>query len=119
LETRNVEIRRGDIYWADLKPQAGSVLCGRHPVLIVQNNKGNVYSPNVLVSPLTSKPRSNQPTHVVVGIESGLKVQSTLLAEDIRPLSKSELEGWIGRIDNSLIPHVNRALSISLDLLSA
>lgn len=85
-------IRRGDIYYADLGSGVGSEQGGIRPVLIVQNNMGNRHAPTVIIAPLTSQIKSNnQPTHVHLSTQCGLKTKSVVLTEHIRTVDKSTL----------------------------
>mgnify|MGYP001083697132 CR=1 FL=1 len=109
-------IFRGDLYKAELDPVVGSEQGGTRPVLVVQNDAGNRYSPTVIVLALTSqlgKPRL--PTHVPVSGQ-GLKRDSVVLAEQIRTLDKRRLREKIGRLDDVVMEQVNRAISASLGL---
>ena len=102
------EIKRGNLYIADLDPVKGSEQGGHRPVLIVQNDAGNQYSPTVIVAAITSQKKPNQPTHVCLkGVEI-LPKDSMVLMEQIRTIDKSRLEEYIEKVD--------RALRISIDL---
>ena len=106
-------IRRGDIYHADLEPVIGSEQGGNRPVLIIQNNRGNQYSPTVIVAAITSKIKNKMPTHVALkGIE-GLEKDSVALLEQIRTLDKSRLEHYTGTIDQKQMKKVDKALRLS------
>ena len=110
------EIKRGDIYYADLNPVIGSEQGDTRPVLIVQNNLGNLHSPTVVVVPLTSSKKAFLPTHVKISRTGGLRFDSTALAEQVRTLDRSRLDGYIGRIDRDTQAVVDSALSVSLGL---
>lgn len=110
-------IRRGDIYYADLDPVTGSEQGEFRPVLIVQNNTGNKYSPTVIVTPITSNLRKNPlPTHVVLSINCGLEKNSLVLAEQIRAIDRSRLGDYIGYAGKSAMSQVDRALLVSIGL---
>jgi len=109
-------IVRGEMYTADLDPVSGSEQGGLRPVLVVQNDAGNRYSPTVIVLALTSqmeKPRL--PTHVPVRGQ-GLRKDSVVLAEQIRTLDKRRLREKIGRLDPATMEKIDRALRASLAL---
>lgn len=111
-------MKRGDIYLADLDPVIGSEQGGRRPVLIVQNDKGNRFSPTVIVVPITSAGRKHAlPTHVhLPGGTGGLKKPSIVLCEQLRTLEKIRLERYMGRLEAEILKQVELALSISLDM---
>lgn len=112
-------IKRGDMYYADLSPVIGSEQGGIRPVLVIQNNMGNKYSPTVIVSAITSQLNKNRlPTHIELGSEEfGLKSDSVVLAEQIRTIDKSRLKEKIGHIDdNQIMNRVNSALGVSFGL---
>ncbi len=119
------EIKRGDIYYADLSPVIGSEQGGIRPVLIVQNNIGNKYSPTVIAAAITSKTqKAKLPTHIAVteggvsgGITScGLQKDSIILLEQVRTLDKTRLRERMGSLDESTMGRVNDALHISFGL---
>ena len=112
-----LKIRRGDIYMANLDPVIGSEQGGVRPVLIIQNNTGNRFSPTVIVATITMKRKGNQPTHVALGTEYGLSEDSILSAEQPRTLDKTRLLKYIGHLDKYKMYEVNRALKISMALL--
>ena len=109
------QIRRGDIYHADLRPAVGSEQGGTRPVLIVQNNVGNKFSPTVIVAAITSKrTKPNLPTHIPVGEVPGMFPDSIIMLEQIRTLDKSRLIYYIGTIDPETMRRVDTALDISV-----
>ena len=106
-------IKRGDMFYADLSPVVGSEQGGIRPVLVIQNDTGNKYSPTVIVSAITSQMNKNKlPTHIELDSEEfGLKADSVVLAEQIRTIDKSRLKEKIGHIDdNSIMNRVNNAI---------
>lgn len=113
-----MNIRRGDIYYADLSPVVGSEQGGIRPVLIVQNDVGNRFSPTVIAAAITSqRAKANLPTHITLHAEdSGLARDSIVLLEQIRTLDKHRLKERMGRLDHSSMNQVNHALSISFGL---
>ena len=112
-------VKRGDMYYADLSPVIGSEQGGVRPVLIIQNNVGNKYSPTVIVSAITSQLNKNKlPTHIELDSkEFGLKSNSVVLTEQIRTIDKSRLKEKIGHIDdNRIMNRINSALGVSFGL---
>ena len=113
-----MNIRRGDIYYADLSPVVGSEQGGIRPVLIVQNDVGNKYSPTVIAAAITSRTDKNKmPTHIDVGaLEYGLERDSVILLEQIRTLDRKRLREKMGHLDESVMNKVNSAISVSFGL---
>ena len=111
-------IRRGDIFYADLSPVVGSEQGGIRPVLIVQNDVGNKYSPTVIAAAITSKLGKNKlPTHIDVFADRvGLQKDSVILLEQIRTIDKQRLGEKMGHLDEELMTAVNDAISISFGL---
>ncbi|WHH58098.1 type II toxin-antitoxin system PemK/MazF family toxin [Petroclostridium sp. X23] len=112
-------VKRGDIYYADLSPVIGSEQGGIRPVLIVQNDVGNRYSPTVIAAAITSQiNKAKLPTHIEINAqEFGLSKDSVILLEQIRTIDKKRLKEKIGRLDDELMEKVNDALSISFGLV--
>lgn len=107
------EIRRGDIYHADLNPILGSEQGGYRPVLVIQNNRGNKHSPTVIVAAITSRPKHKMPTHVLLkGIE-GLEKDSVVLLEQLRTVDKKRLDDYVGTLDRQQMLKVEKALCSS------
>lgn len=111
-------VKRGDIYYADLSPVVGSEQGGIRPVLIIQNDVGNKYSPTVIAAAITSRiNKAKMPTHIELSaLEYGLNKDSVVLLEQIRTIDKKRLREKIGRLDDELMQKVNDALSISFGL---
>ena len=112
-------IRRGDMFYADLSPVIGSEQGGIRPVLVIQNNVGNKYSPTVIVSAITSQMNKNKlPTHIELDQAGcGLKSDSVVLTEQIRTIDKSRLKEKIGHIDDNIVmQRINNALGVSFGL---
>ena len=112
-------VKRGDMFYADLSPVVGSEQGGIRPVLVIQNDTGNKYSPTVIVSAITSQLNKNKlPTHIELDSkEFGLKSNSVILAEQIRTIDKSRLKEKIGHIDDTKIMNrINNALGVSFGL---
>ena len=116
-----MDIKRGDIFYADLSPVVGSEQGGVRPVLIVQNDIGNKYSPTVIAAAITSQyTKSNLPTHINIAAGcSGLEKNSIVLLEQIRTLDKKRLKEKRGFADKDSMSKVDHALSISFGLLTA
>ena len=113
-----MNIRRGDIYYADLSPVVGSEQGGLRPVLIVQNDVGNRYSPTVIAAAITSKlGKAKLPTHIdVFASRVGLSKDSVILLEQIRTLDKRRLKEKMGHLDDESMQKVNTAISVSFGL---
>ena len=110
-------IHRGEIYYADLNPVVGSEQGGIHPVLILQNEVGNWFSPTVIVAAMTARGgKAHLPTHVPVGTDSGLRRPSLVLAEQVRTIDKSRLLERVGMLPPEKQEQVDRALRISFAL---
>lgn len=108
---------RGDIYYADLRPVVGSEQGGIRPVVILQNNVGNQYSPTVIAAPITTKNKPRIPTHVCLERQVGkLRCGSVILVEQIRTIDKSRLTNRIGALNCSELEQVDRALCVSVGL---
>ncbi len=113
-----MRIRRGDIFFADLNPVVGSEQGGQRPVVVIQNDIGNKYSPTVIVAAITAKiTKANLPTHVEVPKDGvGLQRDSVILLEQIRTLDKRRLIQRIGELPDKMMADVDKALMISLGL---
>ena len=112
-------IRRGDVFYADLRPVVGSEQGGIRPVLIVQNDTGNKHSPTVIIAAITSKMnKAKLPTHVE--IDSGkcdMVKDSVILLEQLRTIDKTRLKDKVCHLDNDIIVKVNKALITSLEIM--
>jgi mRNA interferase MazF len=113
-----LQVKKGDLYFADLSPVIGSEQGGVRPVLVVQNNVGNRYSPTIIVAAVTSqKNKANLPTHVEIAADgSGLSKNSVVLLEQLRTIDKKRLKERIGTIDHNRLPDVDEALGVSLGI---
>jgi len=114
----NVNVKRGDIFYADLSPVVGSEQGGMRPVLIVQNDVGNKYSPTVIAAAITSKMgKRGLPTHIDLYADRvGLAKDSVILLEQIRTIDKKRLGEKMGHLDDDLMGEVDQAISISFGL---
>lgn len=106
-------LKRGEIYFADLSPVVGSEQGGQRPVLIVQNDKGNLHSPTTIVCPLTTRDKSALPTHIPVICEGR---ENVILLEQIRSISRARLFAKFGELDEEDMQRVNKMLLVSLGL---
>lgn len=115
-----MNIKRGEIYYADLSPVIGSEQGGIRPVLIVQNDVGNRYSPTVIAAAITSqRDKTNLPTHIRVDADNcGLAKDSIVLLEQVRTIDKRRLKEKMGSLDIGSMDMVDRALSVSFGLLN-
>ena len=111
-------VRRGDIYYADLSPVVGSEQGGVRPVLIIQNDIGNRFSPTVIAAAITSqRSKANLPTHILIDASTtGLSKDSIVLLEQVRTIDKHRLKERMGRLDRQAMSMVDQALSISFGL---
>ena len=117
-ESDNVTVKRGDIYYADLSPVVGSEQGGLRPVLIVQNDVGNKYSPTVIAAAITSKlGKTRLPTHIDVYAEKvGLQRDYVVLLEQIRTIDKRRLKEKMGHLDDHMMQAVDEAITVSFGL---
>ena len=113
-------VKRGEIYYADLSPVVGSEQGGIRPVLIVQNDVGNKFSPTVIAAAITSqKDKSRLPTHISLSAEHcGLSRDSVVLLEHIRTIDKRRLKDRVCHLDTELLSRVDKALQVSLELIT-
>ena len=112
-------VKRGELYYADLSPVVGSEQGGVRPVLIVQNDVGNKFSPTIIAAAITSQlSKARLPTHIELDTSCGLAKESVILAEQLRTLDKARLKEKIGTIDPSAMAKVNNALLVSLGFFS-
>lgn len=111
-------MKRGDVYYADLRPVVGSEQGGIRPVLIVQNDVGNRHSPTVICAAITSKMnKAKLPTHIELrGAQYEMERDSVVLLEQLRTIDKKRLKDRICHLDNDVMNKVNAALEISLQL---
>ena len=114
----DTNVKRGDIYYADLSPVVGSEQGGVRPVLIVQNDTGNRYSPTVIAAAITSQTnKAKMPTHISIAApDSGLPRDSVVLLEQIRTLDKRRLREHMGRVNGELMGKVDAAIAVSFGL---
>jgi mRNA interferase MazF len=115
----DINVRRGDVYYADLSPVVGSEQGGVRPVLIIQNDIGNKYSPTIIVAAITSRiNKARLPTHVEIeGTKFGLSKDSVILLEQVRTIDKKRLREKIAHFENDIMEKANSALEISLGLI--
>ena len=111
-------IKRGDIFYADLRPVVGSEQGGIRPVLVIQNDIGNKYSPTVIVAAVTSQiNKSKLPTHLELDAkEFGLSKDSVVLLEQVRTIDKSRLREKVCHLDDNFMWQIDRSLRVSLGL---
>lgn len=111
-------VKRGEIYYADLSPVVGSEQGGIRPVLIVQNDVGNKYSPTVIAAAITSQQdKTELPTHIKVDADDcGLSKNSIVLLEQVRTIDKQRLRERMGSLGSGAMNRINRALSVSFGL---
>lgn len=112
-------IKRGDIYYADLRPVIGSEQGGIRPVLIIQNDTGNKHSPTVIVAAITSKMnKAKLPTHIEIDSKQyDIVKDSVILLEQLRTIDKKRLKDKVCHLDGVILQKVNQALLVSLELI--
>ena len=113
-----MSVKRGDIFYADLSPVVGSEQGGLRPVLIIQNDVGNRYSPTVIAAAITSRMgKTRLPTHIdIYADKAGLAKDSVILLEQIRTLDKRRLKEKMGHLDDRIMDQVNVAIAVSFGL---
>ena len=118
MDNQQSIVRRGEIYYADLSPVVGSEQGGMRPVLIVQNDVGNRYSPTVIAAAITSQQnKARMPTHIEIEAHTyGLSKNSVVLLEQVRTLDKRRLRERMGCLDEKAMQRVDGAIAISLCL---
>ena len=115
----DTSVKRGDIYYADLSPVVGSEQGGVRPVLIIQNDTGNRYSPTVIAAAITSQTgKTRLPTHIDLPVDQscGLSRDSVVLLEQLRTIDKKRLKDKVCHLDGEIMRRVDRALMVSLEL---
>ena len=113
-------VKRGDIFYADLSPVIGSEQGGVRPVLVIQNDVGNKYSPTIIVAAITSQiNKARLPTHIeIIAPDFGLPKDSVVLLEQIRTIDKKRLREKLGRFNEELMRTVDEAIKISVGLIN-
>ena len=117
---KGMRIKRGDVFYADLSPVVGSEQGGVRPVLIIQNDMGNKYSPTVIIAAITSQTnKAKLPTHVQIDPKIGLPKNSVVLLEQVRTIDKKRLRDKVGTFDQASMDKVDESLKLSVGLKSA
>lgn len=118
-EDDNLNVKRGDVFFADLSPVVGSEQGGTRPVLVIQNDIGNRFSPTVIIAAITAQiQKAKLPTHVEINAKKyGFERDSVILLEQLRTIDKSRLTDKITQLDAPLMEKVEEALQISLGLV--
>ena len=110
------EVKKGEMYYADLSPVVGSEQGGIRPVIILQNDKGNHYSPTTIIASVTSrKKKKHLPTHIKIKIPNS-KRKSVVMLEQVRTIDKSRLSEYIWKLDNGTMQKIDNAVKISFDI---
>ena len=110
------EVRKGEIYYADLSPVVGSEQGGIRPVIILQNDKGNRYSPTTIIASVTSRKKKNYlPTHIQINVPQ-MKRKSVVMLEQVSTIDKSRLLESIGKVDGSTMQKIDKAVKISFEV---
>ncbi|MDD4493453.1 MAG: type II toxin-antitoxin system PemK/MazF family toxin [Eubacteriales bacterium] len=111
------EVKRGEMYFADLSPTIGSEQDGVRPVLVLSNDTGNRHSPTAVVAAITGKTKKTKlPTHVMLPAMRGLYIPSVVLLEQIRTIDKSRIQTYIGTLDEITMRGIDRAFAVSMGL---
>ncbi len=110
-------IKRGDIYLANLGSQMGSIQSGVRPVLVISNPQNNRYSPTINILPITSQKKNNIPVHVDIGVECGLKISSTILTEQVLTINKHQIIEYIGKCDKEQMRDISRAMVLQFHII--
>ena len=111
------EIKKGQIWYADLSPVVGSEQGGYRPVLIIQNNIGNRYSPTTIAAVITTrKTKANLPTHIWLNSECGLPKESMVECEQVRTLDKKRLKSFMGQVSEEVMKEIDKGLKVSFAL---
>ena len=114
---RRKEIKRGDIYYADLNPTVGCEQGGIRPVLIIQNNTGNHFSPTVIAAAITGRRKKDMPTHVLLDEEgTRLFTDSCILLEQVRTIDRERLKEYVGSVNTETMQYVDHAIAVSFGL---
>ena len=109
--------RRGDIYYADLNPVCGSEQGGKRPVVVIQNDMGNIHAPTLIVATITTKTDKRKfPTHYLVKENAAFDEPSTIMLEQLRTIDKNRVLGYLGKIPQKEMLNVDKALMLSLAL---
>ena len=118
VKRMDTNVKRGDIFYADLSPVVGSEQGGTRPVLIVQNDTGNRHSPTVIAAAITSQTgKARLPTHIsLAGHDVGLTKDSIVLLEQVRTIDKRRLREHMGRLDTAQMAQVEDAIAVSFGL---
>lgn len=112
-----MEIKRGDIYYADLNPTVGCEQGGVRPVLIIQNNVGNHFSPTVIAAAITSRRKKDMPTHVLLDEEgTRLFADSRIMLEQVRTIDRERLKEYFGSANAATMQYVDHAIAVSFGL---
>lgn len=110
------EVMRGEMYYADLSPTVGSEQDGHRPILVLQNDLGNKYSPTTVIAPITGKPKKKLPTHCPLPAMRGLQIPSVVLCEQVRAIDKARITSYIGTLDEITMKGIDRCLAVSMGL---
>lgn len=115
-----MKVKRGDVFYADLSPVVGSEQGGIRPVLVIQNDMGNKYSPTIIIAAITSQTNKTRiPTHISVDPKIGLPKNSVVLLEQVRTIDKKRLRDKVGSFDDIAMKKVDDSLKISVGLIGA
>lgn len=117
LEKGIINMKRGDIYFTKIKDEGRNVQSGLRPVIVIQNNVGNQFSPTVIVASITSVQKKPLPTHLFIGTSGGLYKPSTILCEQLHTMNKTDLDTYVGCIsDPHTLAKLDKCILISLGI---
>ena len=107
-------VKRGDVFYADLSGTIGSEQGGIRPVLVVQNDAGNLHSPTIIIVPISTAGKRNLPVHIRIGKSGGLSRDSTVFLEQIRTIDRQRIRHYVGTLDDEMMRKIDNAIKISL-----
>jgi|GEM_PF-453912 len=111
-------VKRGDIFYADLSGTIGSEQGGIRPVLVVQNDAGNLHSPTIIIVPISTAGKRNLPVHIRIGKSGGLSRDSTVFLEQIRTIDRQRIRHYVGTLNDEMMRKIDDAIKISLGVNS-
>ena len=112
-----LQVKRGEMYYADLSPAVGSEQDGYRPVLILQNDVGNYFSPTVVIAAISGNPKKTKmPTHYLLPAGNGLDTPSVVLLEQLRTIDKRRIDKYIGRLNEQAMQGINQSIAVSMGI---
>lgn len=111
------QIKRGEVYLANLEDRMGSIQSGVRPIVVISNPQNNKFSPTINVLPVTSRAKINIPVHVNIGVKEGLERQSVILTEQVLTINKYQLIKYIGRCSNDKMQEIAKAMVLQFHMM--